>query len=246
MSTKTSRKTAILLLASLTQVAACSITPPKVEQDSAASCATSQPLLASDPQVRASSDGALLVDGRAAGRNCAGVAEGSYDVMVVAQWSKGYERDALQVANLRAAKGQALVARAYERGRGEVPTSFVGVSPAKAAGLAPLPIEAGTARDDATAAGAQNTDDAAQPQEDTVAEVTPDSLAKGAALVAGAAVLGTLYAPYIPIIAAEAIKARRDTRRAMIAAERARPDCCYLWIEDARTGRMVAGARPTP
>ena len=247
MDTNTRHKAAILLAALLTQLAACGSVPTKVaESTGAVDCTTRHPPLAADAAVLIAPDGAVLMDGAPAGRNCAGIAAGRYDVRVVAQWSRGYEQHALEITNFRAARGQALVARAFERGRGEVRTSFVGLAPSQAAEPAPSQPQAVPERQVPATGEARQPAGQGQEQKSTAADVTPQSVAEGAALVTGAALLGVIYAPYAPVIAIEAIKADRDARRAAVAAERAKPDCCYLWVEDARTGIVVAGARLKP
>lgn len=231
MNIKSRNMVVIGLAAALTQVAACSVSPPKVTRDSGAFCMTSHPPLGSDVAVDTSAESAMLVDAVGPLWNCAGIPQGRYDAEVVAQWSRRYLQTPLQVTNFRLAPGQALIARAYERGRGEIRTVFQNVAPSQAPAdaVAAVPVTV------------------LQPEPQPRAEesaMTASTLLEGTAMVVGGTAIAALYLPYAPVIAFEMIKARRDVRREVIRQERLRPDCCFLWVEDRQTGALIAGSRP--
>jgi len=233
MNIKSRNRVVIGLAAALTQVAACSVAPPKVSSNSSAFCMTSHPPLASDVAVDTSAESAMLVDAVGPLWNCAGIPQGRYDAEVVAQWSRGYLQTPLQMTNIRLAPGQALVARAYERGRGEIRTVFKNVAPSQAPAdaVAVVPV----------------TVPQPEPEPEPRAEesgMTTSSLLEGAAMAVGGAAIAVIYLPYAPVIAIEVIKERRDVRREVIRQERRRPDCCFVWVEDRQTGELIAGSRP--
>jgi hypothetical protein len=230
MTKQTRRMAAMAMAAALTQLAACSTTAPKVSASGSGACMTNRPLLASQVPADDSSNGGMLVDAAGPLWNCASIPQGLYDAEVMAQWSRGYHQQPLQLTNFRLAPGQMLVARAYERGRGEIRTVFHSVAPSREPEKAVLAVPV-----------------QAEPQPAPKAEepvMTAADLAQGTAMVAGGAALAVLFLPYAGVIAIESIKANKDARRAMVSQERSRPDCCYLWVEDRQTGQLIAGSRP--
>jgi hypothetical protein len=243
MNIKTRNAVVIGLAAALTQLAACSVTPPKVTGSNSGFCMTSHPPLASDVVVDTSAESAMLVDAVGPRFNCASIPQGRYDAEVVAQWSRGYVQTPLQLTNIRLAPGQAVVAKAYERGRGEIRTAFYRVAPSQA------PVEAAVAAAPVAMPEPRADESGSMPLPPPEARadgsgMTPTSLLEGTALVVGGAAIAAIYLPYAPVIAIEAMKVRRDERREMIRQERLRPDCCFLWIEDRQTGALIAGSRP--
>jgi hypothetical protein len=131
MTKQTRRMAAMAMAAALTQLAACSTTAPKVSASGSGACMTNRPLLASQVPADDSSNGGMLVDAAGPLWNCASIPQGLYDAEVMAQWSRGYHQQPLQLTNFRLAPGQVLVARAYERGRGEIRTVFHSVAPSR-------------------------------------------------------------------------------------------------------------------
>ncbi len=252
MDMQTRRTVVIALAAVLTQVTACSVVPPRVSATGSGFCVTNHPPLASDVAVDTSAESAMLVDAVGPRWNCAGIPQGRYDAEVIAQWSRGYQQTPLQVSNFRLAPGQALVARAYERGRGEIRTVFKNVAPSQAPAdaVAAVPV-AVPEPETAPRADDWGTTPSSEPEPRTDPEpragesgLTASSLLQGAAMVVGGTAIALIYLPFLPLIAIEGAKERTKARRELIRQERLRPDCCFVWVEDRQSGALIAGSRP--